>query len=399
MESTPYSVQVDVLSGSQQSPVGSLFMSNSNGTYFTRSIDGTNRAKTGLVDFEQVSGIEGIVLVNVVKNLEEVRRRPLADKEIESKISFDGGRTWSDIKTKDGKKLNVHSVTGLNNAGRVFSSPAPGLLMAVGNTGDSLKAYDRGDLYVSDNAGLTWEYALEDAHKYEFGDQGSILVAVYDEGWVDTLQFSMDHGKTWKKAELPKKIKARALTTTKDSTSKKFVLAGEGKDGDGKAYIMSIDFEALNERKCKLDKDDEKKSDFEKWYARLDEEGKPDCLMGHKQFYWRRKKDAECFVDDVYTDPVPVEENCPCTEEDFECDYNFARENNDPKAECKLVGKLIIPPAACTKPGDVFMASSGYRVIPGNTCDREAGVKKDKGTERPCTDGEIYPLRLNVYDY
>jgi hypothetical protein len=364
-------------------------MSNSNGTYFTRSIDATNRAKTGLVDFEQVSGIEGIVLVNTVHNVDEVRRRQSAEKEIESKISFDGGRKYSDLKTKNGKKLNVHSVTGLNNAGRVFSSPAPGLLMAVGNTGDYLKAYDKGDLYVSDDAGVTWELALEEAHKYEFGDQGSILVAVNDEEYTDTLSFSLDHGKNWKKAELPKKIKARALTTTKDSTSKKFVLAGDVKGGGGKAYIMSIDFEALNERKCVLDKDDEKKSDFEKWYARLDEDGKPDCLMGHKQFYWRRKKDADCFVDDVYTDPIPLEENCPCTEEDFECDYNFARKNNSPNAECVLVGKLTVPPTACTKPGDKFVASSGYRLIPGNSCDRKAGIKKDEVVERPCSEGEI----------
>src|SRR5690606_31657756 len=131
--------------------------------------------------------------------VDEVRRRQSAEKEIESKISFDGGRTYSDLKTKKGKKLNVHSVTGLNNAGRVFSSPAPGLLMAVGNTGNYLKAYDKGDLYVSDDAGVTWELALEEAHKYEFGDQGSILVAVNDEEYTDTLSFSLNHGKSWKK--------------------------------------------------------------------------------------------------------------------------------------------------------------------------------------------------------
>ena len=46
--------------------------------------------------------------------------------------------------------------------------------------------------------------------------------------------------------------------------------------------------------------------------------GKPDCLMGHKQFFWRRKADADCYVGEKYKDPEPVEENCPCTDEDYE---------------------------------------------------------------------------------
>jgi Sortilin, neurotensin receptor 3, C-terminal len=40
--------------------------------------------------------------------------------------------------------------------------------------------------------------------------------------------------------------------------------------------------------------------------------------MGHKQFFWRRKKDAECTVGEKYKDPEPVDENCVCTDEDYE---------------------------------------------------------------------------------
>src|SRR5258705_3452725 len=66
LESTTYGIQVDVLTTTDKNAMGSLFTSNSNGTYFTRNIDHTNRNGYGNVDFEQVAGIDGIVLVNIV---------------------------------------------------------------------------------------------------------------------------------------------------------------------------------------------------------------------------------------------------------------------------------------------------------------------------------------------
>jgi hypothetical protein len=38
----------------------------------------------------------------------------------------------------------------------------------------------------------------------------------------------------------------------------------------------------------------------------------------------------------------------------------------------------------------VYMGSSGYRLIPGNTCDRKKGVKKDKPVEKKCSQGGSY---------
>lgn len=36
----------------------------------------------------------------------------------------------------------------------------------------------------------------------------------------------------------------------------------------------------------------------------------------------------------------------------------------------------------------MYYGSSGYRRIPGNTCDREKGVKKDDPVQKPCSAGE-----------
>jgi hypothetical protein len=37
-----------------------------------------------------------------------------------------------------------------------------------------------------------------------------------------------------------------------------------------------------------------------------------------QQWYRRRKPDASCYVGDKFKDPVATEEDCPCTDEDYE---------------------------------------------------------------------------------
>jgi len=66
LESTNYSIQVDVMS-SKSVAMGTLYTSNSNGTYFTPNAENTNRNAEGYVDFEKIANIQGVVLVNVVE--------------------------------------------------------------------------------------------------------------------------------------------------------------------------------------------------------------------------------------------------------------------------------------------------------------------------------------------
>jgi hypothetical protein len=381
LESTNYSIQLDVMSNSRSSnPMGVLFSSNSNGTYFTRNIEHTNRIPEGYVDFEKMSGVQGIVLVNVVDNWEEVQKSVSAHKKVVSSISFDDGRTWQNLKVgKD--DLHLHSVTEMTNIGRVLSSPAPGLVMGVGNTGKYLKNYADGDTYVSDDAGVTWIKALDGPHKYEFGDQGSIIVAIA-EGPTDTITYSLDHGKTWTAVDLPdKQFTAGILTTTQDSTSLKFLLIGyHFVDKETKEHIaMSIDFDDMHERTCGED-------DLEKWYARVDDDEEPTCLMGHKQYYMRRKKDAECFLKQEFRDPEVMTEQCDCTIADFECDFNFVR--SEDRKECEQKGNLIVPEGQCKAfdADTTFQGSSGWRLIPGNDCKRGSGAQKDEPVERKCSE-------------
>jgi len=388
LESTNYSMQVDVMTTKPVNPMGTLLTSNSNGTFFTKNVEHTNRNEQGYVDFEKIANIQGVVLVNVVDNWEEIDRSFLADKKIKSQISFDDGHTWGELTVKEGRKqLHLHSVTSQHNVGRIFSSPAPGIVMGIGNTGDYLSSYEKGDLYVSHDAGLHWTLALESPHLYEFGAQGSILVAVED-AVTDTIKWSLDYGKKWEKMKLEHKFTPIALTTTPDSTSLKFLMeATRGSGSKLEPYLYALDFNDLHEDVCK-------EKDMEKWPARVDEKGEPICVMGHIQYFWRREADKHCIVKSAaFEDPRMEMEDCKCTKEDFECDYNFVRKDG----ECVPSGVLQPPSGVCKGDKTTFKGPSGYRLIPGNTCERKNGIALDEqekewdcsDARKPIASGEI----------
>lgn len=381
LESTNYSIQIDVMTSHPSRPMGVMFTSNSNGTYFTENIPYTNRNPNGMVDFEKISGIQGVFLINIVENGAEVDKNG-DNKNVVSRITFDDGRTFDPIKAGD-DNIHLHSFTELDNIGRVFSSYAPGLVLGNGNTGKSLGPFADANLYVSDNAGVNWKKALDGPHKYEFGDSGSILVAVKDSKKEDVkeISYSLNHGDDWETVALPKDLEIQPiwLTTTQDSTSLKFLLLGKGSNFN----MVSIDFSSLKQRTCE-------KKDMEDWHARVDDDGKPTCIMGHQQTYRRRKKDADCFINKEFEEPLPETEDCECTDADFECDYNFQRDPDD-KAVCKKMGPIAVPPGECTGKSKTFMGSSGWRLIPGNTCKRTKGEQKDKEVERECEEGAAEP--------
>ena len=211
LESTTHSLAVDVVL-QDKSPIGTLFVSNSNGTFFVETLKDTNRNGMGFVDYERIYGVEGIGLANVVVNAQEVETRG-TPKKLRTMVTFNDGSSWASLRPPsediNGQKiscdpsdtnlcaLHFHSVTSPHNFGRIFSSPAPGFVMGVGSIGESLWEYKSSDTFLSTDAGLTWRMISKDAHKYEFGDLGSILVIVDDEEVTDTVKYSLDSGKTW----------------------------------------------------------------------------------------------------------------------------------------------------------------------------------------------------------
>jgi hypothetical protein len=64
---------------------GSLLKSNWNGTYFSHVMDYVNQDGSGFVDFEKVSGLHGVYIVNQVT----IETEP--EKHIVTKITYDNG--------------------------------------------------------------------------------------------------------------------------------------------------------------------------------------------------------------------------------------------------------------------------------------------------------------------
>lgn len=54
------------------------------------------------------------------------------------------------------------------------------------------------------------------------------------------------------------------------------------------------------------------------WFAYLGPNQRLIIWWNWKQWYNRRKHDADCFVGNKFRDPVPHEENCPCQKFDYE---------------------------------------------------------------------------------
>ncbi|THH18916.1 hypothetical protein EW146_g2149 [Bondarzewia mesenterica] len=393
VESTTHSLAVDVML-QDQSTIGTLFMSNSDGTYFVESLKDTNRNEMGFVDYENLYGVEGVGLANIVANAQDVEGRH-AQKQLKTMITFDDGSSWQLIRPPDtdseGRRVNcntanidecslhLHSVTLPHNLGRVFSSPAPGFVMAVGSVGAYLQPYEECDTFLSTDAGVSWKMIQSSANKYEFGDQGSIMVVVNDEDVTDSVRYTTDLGKNWRSLNIGITMRARALSTVQDSTSQKFLLIGQlgRKDApeSGRFVTVFLDFALVRSRQCG-------DNDFEQWYARP-AKGK-ECLMGHKQWYKRRKPDADCYIGNKFEDPVGHEERCPCADDDFECDFNYVRHDD----KCVPIGPEPIGAGICMDPDQTYKGSSGYRLIPGNTCDREKGVKKDERIDKKCSQAQ-----------
>jgi hypothetical protein len=166
-----------------------------------------------------------------------------------------------------------------------------------------------------------------------------------------------------------------------DSTSQKFLLIGtQSRKEAGSEFrhvAIFLDFATQKKRVC------DRSKDMERWYAGS---GAPDaasqCLLGHKQWYLRRKPDADCAVGDKFNEVPPQMEDCPCTDADYECDFGFVAAAD---GSCKPSMPEHIPAEDCRGSSKTFMGSSGYRKIPGDTC--KGGKVKDGKVAKPCAEG------------
>ncbi|CAI4379856.1 CQS_1a_G0024740.mRNA.1.CDS.1 [Saccharomyces cerevisiae] len=369
---------------------GNLLKSNSNGTFFVTLEHAVNRNTLGYVDFEKVQGLEGIILTNIVSNSDKVVENK-EDEQLKTKITFNEGSDWNFLKPprkdSEGKKfscdsvsldkcsLHLHGYTGRKDIRDTYSSgSALGMMFGVGNVGDRLLPYEECSTFLTTDGGETWAEVKKGPHQWEYGDHGGVLVLVPENAETDFISYSTDFGKTWKDYKFcGDKVFVKDITTVPRDSALRFLLFGEAKNmGSGSFRTYTIDFRNVFERQCEFDITSKESADFK--YSPLGSHA--GCLFGHKTEFLR-KTDEKCFIGNIpLSEFSRTVKNCPCTRQDFECDYNFYKSKD---GTCKLVKGLSSANAAdiCKKEPDLieYFESSGYRKIPLSTC--KGGLKLD----------------------
>jgi len=126
--------------------------------------------------------------------------------------------------------------------------------------------------------------------------------------------------------------------------------------------IVQLNFTSLQERKCSLD------NDYELWSPRDILSDDVPCILGETLVFRRRKRDSTCHNGADF-EVLVSEIKCPCSRQDFECDYCYEQDVYGQCVPSTIDGcsaRSTKPPPICTS---VYTISKGYRYVPGTKCD------------------------------
>eukprot|EP00946_MAST-07B_sp_MAST-7B-sp1_P004756 g4756.t1 len=112
--------------------------------------------------------------------------------------------------------------------------------------------------------------------------------------------------------------------------------------------------------------------DFEQWEPRGSFQSP--CILGHEVKYTRRKRDAACITGKTHERKAFVRD-CPCQEEDFECDIDYHRPHQNGACqfdggEGEVPNKTLSILHQCGRADaqGMYYDPNGYRKVAGDTC-------------------------------
>jgi len=165
------------------------------------------------------------------------------------------------------------------------------------------------------------------------------------------------------------------------------VLYGSRNTGNhSQAVIVQLNFDNEYSGKCTPD-------DFDTW-SPLDENN--GCVMGVKKTYKKRRIGKTCYLDQGYN-PFVSETVCPCTAEDYECDYCFYR--TELTSPCTLECDQMILPTAPADCQGTYEADVGYRLVDNTKCNpNDPNSVKPKATLQcpPAQDTTPSPVSIRI---
>ncbi|KAJ7733832.1 hypothetical protein B0H14DRAFT_3517289 [Mycena olivaceomarginata] len=401
---------------------GNLLKSNSNGTYFGLSLANVHRDDRGFVDFEKVSGLEGIAFANVVAD----------PRELQSRITHNDGATWTPLVPPQTDSLgnnyagcasagtrcalHIHGSAMRTDPRATYSTPAAvGLLLAVGNVGASLAPYAQGDTFLSRDGGRTWAEAHKGAHVWAVGDSGALVVLAGVGAPTDRVLYSTDEGLSWRVFRFAYdhegregEVRVQAIVTVPAGTSRRFILLGVRalRHNHTSGVAVNLDFTYLTARQCVISVEDPGHDDFELWSPSAGRHDQEECLFGRQTLYHRRVRTTDCVVGSQPKAPARIVKNCTCTRDDFEwsvslplvptyrkavfvllltevsySDFNYVKDTTD---ACVLTpGATPLPnEPSCQDGEDYWYERTPYRKISFSSC--EGGAYLDQGARHPC---------------
>ncbi|XP_067095330.1 sortilin 1b [Osmerus mordax] len=352
--------------------IGTIYVSDDRGTVYSKSLERHLYTTTGGdTDFVNVTSLRGVFITSVLAE----------DNSAQTVVSFDQGGEWlpvqkpansiCDSTAKDPEKCSLHihaaysTGTGLNIPMLPLTEPnAVGLILAHGSVGDALSVLVP-DVYVSDDGGYSWLKALRGPHHYAILDSGGLLVAVEHSNTepVHQIKFSTDEGQCWRVYNFTDEpIHFTGLASEPGARSMNVSVWGYRDTIISQYWIsFTIDFRELLTRDCG-------DNDYVQWLAHSDDISDPNdgCMLGYKERFLRLRKDSVCWNGRDYMvnkEPTP----CPCTLDDFLCDFGYYRKENSSVCveQPDLKGQVL---EFCLQGREEQLQTSGYRKIPGDKC-------------------------------
>ncbi|XP_063385358.1 sortilin-related receptor-like [Cydia fagiglandana] len=337
-------------------------------------------------DLYRVEGLKGIYIASRVDSKAQVSH--VGPEHLISLITFDHGVTWSPVnpptEDENGKPLNCHienscslhlcqkfsqlyPVTrpprnvrnNLRSASIMSSKSAPGIIMATGVMGKSLKGIP--GVYLSRDAGLTWKRILKDYYFFNYGDHGGVLVAVKYfklRGETNKILYSTNEGIEWNSYQFnADDLRIYGLMTEPGENTTTFTMFGSANE-QHQWIIITIDLQNAFARNCTPD-------DYKFW-SPSPPNSSVSCVLGTRDTFQRRLAHTNCYNGINYDRPVK-KELCECSRRDFECDVGFQLSNNACVRNKSAKHDPYATPYPC-RPGTLYQRTKGYRKIDGDVC-------------------------------
>ncbi|XP_075232916.1 sortilin-related receptor-like [Lycorma delicatula] len=362
--------------------------------------------ENSFTDLHKVNGLKGIYIASqVVANFQEYNGHSheystnISPEHLTTLITFDWGGEWHtlnppkydhkgqpiDCKKEEGCSLHLSQdfakLFPVTKSVPILSSKsAPGLIMATGVIGKSLKGH--AGVFLSRDAGLTWHQVLNEYYLFNFGDHGGVLTAVkYFKSFGETnrMYYSTDEGEMWKPLTLTDEdLRIYGLMTEPGENTTIFTLFGSALN-EHRWLIIKVDLVNAFAYNCSKD-------DYKFWSPSSATGPRMPCIMGRKETYERRNPHSNCYNGLDYDRPIKME-ICQCDFEDYECDFRFYRKVASPICiHNKSMDDPYAVPSTC-KPGEFYNRTKGYRPIEEDVC--QGGDERKFLPDRlPCPYGE-----------